>query len=73
VYTIGVGSIWERATGTRITAITTKSRPAIRFNMMMSSRTYWQAARRKTLEGRFSSLKSQTPRKGRRYGVHSTG
>src|SRR5436309_1324050 len=39
VYTVGVGSICGRAAGTRITANTITSRPAIRFNMMMSSWT----------------------------------
>jgi hypothetical protein len=36
VYTIGVGSIWGRAAGTSITADTTKSRHAIRFNIVLS-------------------------------------
>src|SRR5258707_9326209 len=44
VYTVGVGSICGRAAGTNITANTIKSRPAIRFFIIQSSWTLWQAA-----------------------------
>jgi len=44
VYTVGVGSIWGRADGTKVIANTIKSRPAIRFVIVESSWTLWQAA-----------------------------
>src|SRR6266851_357905 len=56
VYTVGVGSIWGRAAGTSITANTITNRPAIRFFIIESSWTHWQAAQCNSLEGRSSSL-----------------
>src|SRR5258707_8537248 len=45
VYTVGVGSICGRAAGTKITANTITSRPAIRFNIIESSWTLSLAGR----------------------------
>src|SRR5258708_38822317 len=56
VYTVGVGSIWGRAAGTSIAATTITSRPTIRFFIIVSSWTHWQAAQCNSLEGRSSSL-----------------